>query len=71
MIVRAGQTVTWTGRLADHPLQPRDGGSLGNPIPEITRDVSSAPVEFRCPGDFNFGCKKHGGAMAGTIRVLP
>jgi plastocyanin len=71
MTVRSGQSVTWRGRLEDHPLEPRDGSSPGNPIPTITRDVGSVLVTFPCPGDFNFGCTKHGGAMAGTIRVVP
>jgi plastocyanin len=71
MVIRVGQTVTWVGKMTDHPLEPRAGGSPENPIPEITRDIRSVPVTFRCPGDYNFGCGKHGGAMAGTIRVVP
>ena len=70
MVVKAGQTVTWRGKLSSHPLVARGSSSSPNPIP-ATANGTEVAVTFPCPGDFNFACKNHGGTMEGTIRVLP
>lgn len=68
MTIRAGQSVTFKGNLARHPVIPRANSTQPNPISFIG---SEASVKFDCPGDFNFSCRTHGDNMLGTIRVIP
>jgi plastocyanin len=70
MIIKVGQTVTWRGKLSDHPLIQRESSNLPNPIP-TTAQGNEVAVRFDCPGDFNFSCRNHRDAMLGTIRVIP
>ena len=70
MLIKAGQTVTWQGNLAFHPLIQRENSTLPNPIPTLATG-SEGSVQFTCPGDYNFSCRNHRDSMLGTIRVLP
>jgi hypothetical protein len=63
--VRVGQTVSWEGSFADHPLDP-DEGDVPNPIANHVNGV----VRFDQPGTFGYRCNFHA-QMRGAIRVLP
>jgi plastocyanin len=71
MVIKVGQTVTWTGDLSAHPLIPREDSTTQNPIVPTGQGVTQATATFPCPGDFNFSCRNHRDAMLGTIRVVP
>jgi plastocyanin len=71
MTIKLGQTVTWTGDLTDHPVIPREDSTQPNPINPNGAGVTSWPITFPCPGDFNFSCRNHRDLMLGTIRVIP
>jgi plastocyanin len=73
MTIKAGQSVTFRGKLTSHPVIPRERSTLPNPI--FPSDPTTNPTEvtyaFPCPGDYNFACKNHKDQMLGTIRVVP
>ena len=70
MVIKVGQTVTWTGAFSKHPLIPRENSTLPNPIQVVASGTSTA-VTFDCAGTFNFSCRTHKDNMLGTVRVVP
>lgn len=73
--ISAGQSVTFTGAFAGHPLHRGSGptqldtGSAGNPIPDVSTGAE-AVVTFPRAGTFPFHCGIHfGGGMSGAVRV--
>jgi plastocyanin len=64
--IRVGQTVTWVGNFAGHPLE-QDQGDTPNPI--ASHDASGI-VTFGTPGIFGFRCNYHF-EMRGAIQVVP
>ena len=66
--VRAGQQVTFSGDLTDHPLQ-QACGPVANAI------TGSAATTFTVPGVYGYWCTDHGSSggsgMAGAIEVVP
>jgi plastocyanin len=78
MRVKVGQTVTWTGDLADHPIDfefiaddPKsDGGAT------VTRDAPDGArtmdtVTFHTSGKLAFECAEHPTFMLGAVDVVP
>jgi plastocyanin len=64
--VPVGTSVTIEASI-EHPLQPRPGGTPGNPIEERQHTAS---VVFSAPGVFPFQCPEHlGDGMIGVIWV--
>jgi hypothetical protein len=63
MIVKAGQTVTFQGDLAIHPLAAK-GGDAPSPITNV------ASVKFANAGSFGYVCTNHP-SMTGVVYVLP
>jgi plastocyanin len=64
--VAVGSTVTIEASVA-HPLEPRGGGTPGNPIPA---QIDSARVMFGTPGFYPFLCPEHvDQGMLGVIWV--
>jgi plastocyanin len=77
MIVRAGQSVNFTGNLRSHPLAPgvapgmSGTGTTPSPIQERSEGTSYM-VQFTAPGTYPFYCVYHaGGGMYGVVRVTP
>jgi plastocyanin len=75
LTVAAGQTVTFMGDLAVHPLAPGtspsavDAGTTGNPIPR-TSTGAMVRVTFASAGTFPYFCEFHyAGGMVGVVRV--
>ncbi len=75
MIVRAGQSVNFTGNLRSHPLAPgvapgmSGTGTTPSPIQERSEGTSYT-VQFTAPGTYPFYCVYHaGGGMYGVVRV--
>jgi plastocyanin len=76
--IRTGQTVTFSGPFATHPLQGGEivGGTETpdpqSPIPFID-EGASAPVQFSSAGPFPFYCEQHGVSddMHGAVYVDP
>jgi len=75
LAIEAGETVTFSGSFAAHPLYPstRRGALTGNPI-RGTSTGDRTDVPFPDPGFFAYYCGVHGGAddgstMAGVIWV--
>lgn len=75
--IRVGQSVTFTGNFATHPLAPglapgRSGlGTTPSPI-EMRSDGTTYSVRFTVPGDFPYYCTYHaGGGMYGVVRAVP
>jgi plastocyanin len=68
MQIHAGQSVTWSGSLTEHPLLAA-GGDVPNPIagPKVG---ASGNVAFPAAGTFGYRCANHA-FMTGAIRVLP
>jgi len=73
--VAAGQTVTFMGDLAVHPLAPgtspaaMDAGTAGNPIAR-TNTGTMARVTFASAGTYPYFCEFHyAGGMVGAVRV--
>ncbi len=75
LLIAAGQSVTFQGSFADHPLQPgvapnsygMEGAS--NPIPS-TNSGSTATVAFPDAGTYAYYCSRHfGNAMYGAVQV--
>jgi plastocyanin len=77
MIVRAGQSVNFTGNLRSHPLAPGVAPGMSGmgttPTPILERsEGTSYVVQFTAPGDYPFYCVYHaGGGMYGVVRVTP
>jgi hypothetical protein len=54
----SGGTVVFSGRFAEHPLEPRPVGTVSSPI-VLTRDGGSVEFEFPDPGFYPYGCAVH------------
>lgn len=67
--IKAGESVTWTGNFATHPLQA-DEGDKPNPIASANLASSSATVTFPTAGTFGFKCQVHS-SMIGAVLVTP
>ncbi len=65
--IAAGQTVTWNGAFASHPLQQ----SGGDPTMWITTTSTGTTVNFGFPvgGTYGFDCQFHPSVMKGAIFV--
>lgn len=63
MEIRVGQSVTFSGELANHPMLP-SGGDMPSPI-------GGAVATFTNPGTFGYRCIPHPSEMNGAIRVVP
>ena len=74
MTIAAGQSVTWTGAFATHPLTRglpgnTSGGAPGNPIP-TTMSGTTVTVNFPRPGTYPYVCGMHGFlGMTGVVVV--
>lgn len=68
ILVGTGQTVTWQGTFATHPLASF-GGDANSPI-QTTTSGTSAAFPFAAQGNFGFHCNVHG-SMQGVVRVKP
>lgn len=72
LLVRAGQTVTFSGAFGGHPLVAdcQDHAALTN-----LNSGSSATYSFPYPGYYGYHCGFHGSpggsGMSGNIRVIP
>jgi plastocyanin len=67
--IKAGQSVTWNGNFATHPLEA-DQGDKPNPIASANLAGSSATVTFPAAGTFGFKCQVHS-SMIGAVLVTP
>lgn len=77
MKIKVGQTVTWSGDLAFHPLR---AGTIvnnvrtpqaGNPIPS-TSSGNTVSVTFAAAGAWGYYCNAHwASGMKGAIYVVP
>ena len=65
--IKVGQTLTFAGDFAAHPLVP-EGGDSPNPIP-ATSSGTNKIVSFPSAGTFGFGCSVHA-TMRGAILVV-
>lgn len=77
MLIRVGQSVTFTGSFSAHPLAPgvapgRSGvGTTPSPI-EMRTEGTTYTVRFMASGDFPYHCTYHaGGGMYGVVRAVP
>jgi plastocyanin len=72
MKIKAGQTVTFSGQFAAHPLMQSCG-----PAPAVITNGTgtSKSITFAAAGDYGYYCTVHGTAsgfgMAGSISVVP
>ena len=66
--IKAGQSVTWTGAFASHPLQP-EGGAVPNPVTSVQTGMTTT-ILFPTAGVYGYGCGIHG-SMIGAIQVTP
>lgn len=67
--IAVGQSVTWTGPLAAHPLQ-QAGGSMPSPIAsDYGPEATSHSITFPASGLFGYVCGQHSN-MQGAIRVV-
>lgn len=67
--IALGQSVTWTGPLAAHPLQ-QAGGSMPSPISsDYGPETTSHSITFPATGLFGYVCGQHSN-MQGAIRVV-
>ena len=79
LTIAAGQTVTWQGSLASHPLAPGnpDDAAAGSSESPIVKTNSGTSIEFtfESAGVFPYYCELHsfgaGRGMAGVVHVLP
>ena len=69
MKVKVGQSVTWNGAFANHPLIA-SGGDSGNPI-ATTSTGTTKSFAFPAAGTYGFACQFHGLSMFGAIQVVP
>ena len=67
--IKAGQTVTWTGTFATHPLLA-DEGDKPNPISTADTSAAAATVTFPTAGTYGFKCQVHA-SMTGAVLVTP
>ena len=67
--IKAGQTVTWTGSFATHPLLA-DEGDKPNPISTADTSGASATVTFPTAGTYGYKCQVHA-SMTGAVLVTP
>lgn len=71
--IKVGQTVTFAGAFAKHPLQAF-GGDSPSPIPALTNvtpDAGVLEVTFTTAGEFGFRCNFHPNFMRGAVKVVP
>ena len=77
MRVKVGQTVTWSGTFAGHPLK---GAATNDPtggLVPATSSGTSASTTFTKAGYYGYYCDFHGdpagatGTMSGNIEVVP
>jgi plastocyanin len=66
--IKVGQTITWSGAFASHPLEPI-GGDTPNPI-TATAVGTDKSFAFPNAGTFGFGCGVHA-SMRGAVLVTP
>lgn len=66
--IKAGQSVTWNGDMATHPINPY-GGDQGSPVPSQFSG-STAKGTFPKAGLFGFHCANHP-TMEGAVKVVP
>jgi plastocyanin len=69
--IKTGQSVTWNGNFAGHPLQ---GGSAGTPDPQspigLTNSGTMKTVTFSKSGTYPYYCTIHYSVgMVGTVFV--
>jgi plastocyanin len=69
MEIKVGQTVTWNGDFATHPLQAFNGDTP-NPIVAPDAGATTDPIAFPTAGTFGFHCGVHAN-MVGAIKVIP
>ena len=67
--IKVGQTVTWNGAFANHPLMPFNGDS-NNPV-TLTSTGTTKGFAFPAAGTYGFGCQFHSFSMFGAIQVVP
>lgn len=66
IVITRGESVTWNGALANHPLSSQ-GGDMPTPI--VTTNVgSSVTFVFPDAGDYGFVCLNHQ-PMTGVVRA--
>jgi len=68
MRIKAGQSVTWDGDFAMHPLE-QAGGQTPSPIGNGSGTTPKV-IAFPNTGDYGYDCAAHPG-MRGVIRVEP
>lgn len=66
--IKVGQTVTWNGNFATHPINPF-GGDQGSAVPS-PGSGTSAKGTFTSAGTFGFHCVNHP-SMQGAVKVVP
>jgi len=68
--IRAGETVTWNGSFAFHPLIETDAGFtvFGATVNAAGTTYSRT---FDVPGTFHYMCGVHGSLMPTTVNVAP
>jgi plastocyanin len=78
ILISAGQTITFTGDFAAHPLVGGTAeGAFKTPDPSspigTTNSGTSKPVQFTSAGTYPFYCNQHGliYAMTGAVFVDP
>ncbi len=79
MRVKTGQTVTWRGDLAAHPIAfvftPAIGGDAGSAGPDIVvgdsdGGLTTDTVTTRVAGVLQFECIEHPGVMFGAVQIV-
>ena len=68
LMINVGQSVTWTGPLSTHPLQPADGTTPSPVLADYPPDATSHTITFPLRGTFGFVCGSHS-TMNGAIKV--
>jgi plastocyanin len=73
IIISAGQSVSFVGNFATHPLVPGtdrgSGASANNPIQEQRSGSADYTVSFPTAGFYPYFCELHRPGMAGVVRV--
>lgn len=71
--ISAGQSVTFVGNFANHPLVPGvatgGGASANNPVQEQRSGSADYMVSFPTAGFYPYFCDVHKPTMAGVVRV--